>query len=120
MPTDPPGPSPANPYAVLGLERRASEAEIKRAYFWLVREYSPEREPEKFQEIRAAYEELRTPEGRARAELFMLQPPPDLPKRRRSKPDLSVHPEDIINLARELALAQLSLHEDFHEPELPK
>jgi curved DNA-binding protein CbpA len=111
---------PRNPYAVLGLDRRASDAEIKRAYFRLVRDFPPEREPEKFQEIRAAYESLRTPESRARADLFVLQPPPALPRRRRGKQDLDVHAEDVINLALELALAQISMHEDFHEPELPK
>jgi curved DNA-binding protein CbpA len=110
----------ANPYAVLGVDRRASDAEIKRAYFRLVREYAPEREPEKFQEVRAAYEALRTPEARARVNLFLLQPPPELARRRRIKQDLSVHPEDIVSLALELALANVSVHEDFHEPELPR
>ncbi len=121
MPGNPPAPRPSDPYAVLGVARRADEAEIKRAYFRLVREYSPEREPEKFQQIRAAYEQLRSPEARARTDLFLLQPPPDaLPKRRRGKYDLDLHAEDVIDLALELALAQLAVHEDFHEPELPK
>ena len=111
---------PADPYTVLGIDRQASEAEIKRAYFRLVREYSPENEPEKFQEIRAAYEQLRAPETRAQADLFLLQPPPPLPRRRQLKFDLDLHAEDIVNLAFELALAQLLLHEDFHEPELPR
>lgn len=109
-----------DPYRVLGVDRQASEAEIKRAYFRLVREYSPEREPERFQEIRAAYERLRTPERRAQTDLFLLQPPPALPNRRRPTYDLSVHPEDIVALALELGLAELSVRKDFHEPELPQ
>ncbi len=121
MPTNQPASPSPDPYAVLGVARKADEAEIKRAYFRLVREYSPEREPEKFQEIRAAYEQLRTPEARSRTDLFLLQPPPgELPKRRRGRYDLDVHPEDVIALALELALAQIAVHEDFHEPELPK
>lgn len=123
MPGDrnPAAPRPPDPYVVLGVARKADEGEIKRAYFRLVREYSPEREPEKFQEIRAAYEQLRTPEARARTDLFLLQPPAEgLPKRRRSKYDLDVHPEDVIALTLELTLAQIAVHEDFHEPELPK
>ena len=47
-------------YAVLGLDQSATEKEIKRAYYKLVRKYSPESDVEKFQEIREAYEYLRT------------------------------------------------------------
>ncbi|MEZ4727116.1 MAG: J domain-containing protein [Caldilineaceae bacterium] len=92
-----------DPYLVLGIGRRATDAEIKRAYFQLVRQFPPEREPEKFQQIRAAYERLRTPESRALIDLFLLQPPPDLPNRRRPSYDLSVHQEDLAILALELA-----------------
>jgi curved DNA-binding protein CbpA len=105
---------------VLGVGRRASEAEIKRAYFRLVREYSPEHAPEKFQEVRAAYEQLRSPEARSKADLFLLQPPPELPKRRLPKLDLEIHSEDIVSLALEVGLAEIPVHKDFHEPVLPK
>ncbi len=46
-------------YKVLGLEQGASQMEIKKAYFSLVRKYSPEESPEKFREIREAYERLK-------------------------------------------------------------
>ena len=39
-------------YRTLGLEQGASQKEIKKAYFSLVRTYSPEESPEKFREIR--------------------------------------------------------------------
>ncbi len=110
---------PNDPYAVLGIERTSDEAVIKRAYFRLVREYPPEREPEKFQELRAAYDQVRSAEVRSQTDLFLLQPPPALPKRRKLSYDLDVHPADIIALALELGLAGLSVQEDFHEPELP-
>ena len=109
-----------DPYVVLGVERDATEAEIKRAYFQLVREYPPEREPEKFQQVRAAYEQVRTPEARSQTDLFLLQPPPHLPRRRRLAYDLDVHPEDVLALALELGLTDLSVHEDFHEPQFPR
>jgi curved DNA-binding protein CbpA len=112
-------PRPSDPYMTLGIDRRASDAEIKRAYFKLVREYSPEHAPEKFQEIRAAYERLRTPEARSQADLFLIQPPPAMPRRRIPKLDLNVHEADIIALAFELSLAETSVHKDFHEPILP-
>ena len=63
---------PQDPYAVLGVDRTSDEAAIKRAYFRLVREYPPEREPEKFQELRAAYDQVRTADLRA-----SRQPAPD-------------------------------------------
>jgi curved DNA-binding protein CbpA len=111
---------PKDPYAVLGVERTSDEAAIKRAYFRLVREYPPEREPQKFQEIRAAYDQVKTAEARSQTDLFLLQPPPPMPRRRKLAFDLDVHPSDIVALALELGLTELSFQEDFHEPELPK
>lgn len=102
-----------DPYVVLGLERQATAEEIKRAYFQCVRQFPPEQEPEKFQEIRRAYEHLRDPEQRSLTDLFLLQPPPDLPNRRRPKYDLSVHSEDIILLA--IDMITTSMEEDFRE-----
>jgi curved DNA-binding protein CbpA len=45
-------------YETLGIAKTAGEGEIKRAYFGLVRKYQPDRFPEEFKEIRAAYETL--------------------------------------------------------------
>lgn len=45
-------------YEILGIEENADEKAVKRAYFKLIRTYSPEKDPERFQEIRAAYERL--------------------------------------------------------------
>ena len=53
-----------NYYEILGLDEGASESEIKRAYFKLIRTFSPESNPEKFQEIREAYENLKNPKKR--------------------------------------------------------
>lgn len=100
-----------DPYITLKLERHTTADEIKRAYFQLVRQFPPEREPEKFQEIRRAYEQLRDPEQRALTDLFLLQPPPDLPNRRRPSYDLSVHSEDIFLLAMDLAATPME--QDF-------
>lgn len=102
-----------DPYSVLALDRQASEEDIKRAYFQLVRQFPPERAPEKFREIRTAYEQLRDPENRARIALFLLQPPPPLPKQRRPSYDLSVHAEDLLTLAMELV--HTPMQADFGE-----
>ncbi|WP_461360818.1 J domain-containing protein [Candidatus Darwinibacter acetoxidans] len=52
-------------YQTLGVAPDASEQEIKRAYFRLVRVHPPEKDPEQFQTIRRAYEILRDPKSRA-------------------------------------------------------
>lgn len=107
-----------DPYAVLGISRRAGSEEVRRAYFELAKQHSPETDPERFQVIRAAYDALRTDEGRARAGLFLLQPPAPLPTGRRPSYDLDVHPSDLVRLALEIELATLSLRDDFREPSL--
>jgi len=62
-------------YKVLGVSKDASQEEIKRAYYRLVRIYHPDvsADPEarrKFEEIRKAYEVLSDPEKRAKYDKF--------------------------------------------------
>lgn len=80
---------PVNPYRVLALDPTASDAAIKQAYFQKVREHPPEKDPQQFKRIRAAYDALRTPEARAATDLFMLHPPPDYEPYKRA-PTLTV------------------------------
>jgi curved DNA-binding protein CbpA len=61
-----------DPYKTLSLEHGATEIEIKHAYFNKVREHSPERDPEAFKRIRAAYEALRSSGERAKTDLFLI------------------------------------------------
>jgi curved DNA-binding protein CbpA len=85
-----------DPYAVLGLLRGATEREVKRAYFELVRAYPPEEQPDAFKLIRAAYEKLRTGGAKAETDLFLFQPPPAWePRRRRPKLNLDFRPDDL-------------------------
>lgn len=55
----------ADHYAVLGVARDATAADVKRAYFQLVRRHTPEDDPEAFQRISTAYRVLSDPEQRA-------------------------------------------------------
>ncbi len=86
----------SDPYAALGLERGANLSEVKRAYFALVRQYSPETNPEAFKLVRAAYEKLNSSESKSETDLFLFQPPPSWePRKRRRKLDLDFDPQDV-------------------------
>lgn len=47
-----------DPFTVLGVADDADDAEIRQRYLVLVREFPPDRAPERFQELRAAYDAL--------------------------------------------------------------
>ena len=59
-----------NPYEVLGVNRNASDGEIKRAFRKLARQYHPDRNKgdagaeAKFKDVQAAYDAIGTPEAR--------------------------------------------------------
>ena len=57
-------------YDILGLEPGASQVEIKKAYFKLIRQYPPESAPEQFQKIREAYEQLKSAANKPEEPVF--------------------------------------------------
>ena len=59
-----------DPYETLSLTPDAGEAEIRRRYLELVREFPPDRAPERFAVVHAAYEELRDPARRLQSQIF--------------------------------------------------
>lgn len=59
-----------DPFTTLGVDETAGDAEIRRRYLALVREFPPDRAPARFQEIRAAYEALG--DERKRLEMQLL------------------------------------------------
>jgi curved DNA-binding protein CbpA len=63
-----------DPYEVLGITREADEAKIRSRYLELVRAYAPDRAPERFAAIRAAYDEVRDPLKRLEVQLFSVEP----------------------------------------------
>jgi curved DNA-binding protein CbpA len=78
-----------------------------------VREHPPERDADQFKRIRAAYEILRDPARRAEWDLFVaLLPPTPLPSRRRPKPDLAFHREDVVWVLRQEIRSSLQNAED--------
>lgn len=57
-------------YEILGIQPGASQIEIKKAYFKMIRQYSPETDPEQFQKIREAYEYLKNAENSPKGPVF--------------------------------------------------
>ena len=64
----------SNPYEIMGLGAGASESEIRQRYLELVREFPPDRAPERFAAVHAAYASLRDPALRLYAQLFSIDP----------------------------------------------
>lgn len=50
-----------DPFLILGLPREAGEAEIRARYLELVKQFPPDTAPDKFREIRAAFEAAKDP-----------------------------------------------------------
>lgn len=59
-----------DPFATLGLPPDAGDEEIRSRYLELVRAHPPERSPQRFAEIRAAYDALRDPVARIKRQVF--------------------------------------------------
>ncbi|MCZ6679266.1 MAG: J domain-containing protein [Candidatus Poribacteria bacterium] len=64
-----------NPFDVLRVDESASDAEVKKAYFQMVRQFTPEKHAEQFKEIREAYDLLKDPSRRLEAEVFSFAKP---------------------------------------------
>ncbi len=110
----------SDPYRVLGVMSTASQAEIKRTYFGLIRQYSPETAPEQFKIIRGAYEKIKDVSRRAETDIFLPYPPPawqppdDMPSF-----DLSFNPSDALFVIRHWGdLGRTDFREDFEEIDL--
>jgi len=111
----------SDPYQVLGLRPGASHEEVRRAYFQRVRAHPPERDPETFKAIRAAYEQL-CHSTEVQDALFQLCEPGEWPLDRirvKAKVDTEFHPEDVIAVLRAWSeLGREDFSGDFREVDL--
>ncbi len=89
-------------YEILGIERTASNDEIKQAYFSLARQYHPDSNPsesasEYFLILQKAYETLRNPKKRKEHDLMLLQAQPEVDmikiSYQLSSPEIPVNPD---------------------------
>lgn len=62
-----------DPYVTMGLAPDADETAVRKRYLELVRQHPPDRSPDRFAEIRAAYEALRDPVKRLESKLLELK-----------------------------------------------
>jgi len=86
-------PAVGDPYAALGMAPTATDAEVKQAYFTQVRAHPPESDPQTFKRIRAAYDQLRSPEKRLDTDMLRLQswPEPAWSAELKGEPALDLH-----------------------------
>ncbi len=64
-----------NPYEILKLDPSADDADVRKSYLNLVRQFPPEQYPQHFSEINRAYEMIKDEARRIKHALF---PPPVL------------------------------------------
>lgn len=69
-----------NPFDVLDVDEDASDADVKKAYFQMVRQFTPEKHAERFKQIREAYDLLKDPSQRLEAEVFNFTKPSSIPE----------------------------------------
>ncbi|MDM8560333.1 J domain-containing protein [Candidatus Parabeggiatoa sp. HSG14] len=63
------------PFDILGIAENATDEEIKKAYLQKIRQNPPERAPEQFKTIRAAFEAISDRSQRLKYQLFHHEPP---------------------------------------------
>ncbi len=104
-----------DPYRVLGLPPTATQAEIKRAYFALIRQHPPETEADNFKLIRAAYEKIKDAARRLETDIFLPQPPPAWQPGPDTPPlDTTFHPADAMHVLRHWGdLGRTDFSEDY-------
>jgi hypothetical protein len=62
----------SDPFSILGVDDCAGDEQVRRRYLTLVRASPPYREPERFQNYRAAYEALRDERKRLECKLLTV------------------------------------------------
>lgn len=64
-----------NAYDILGVTPEANDKTVRNAYLEAIRLFPPERDPDRFATLNAAYQTLKDEESRRRYDLFSTQCP---------------------------------------------
>ena len=106
-----------DPYRILGLSSSASQADIKRTYFALIRQYPPETEAETFKIVRGAYEKVKDARRRVEADILLPKPPPAwTPPATPLQLDTTFRPADALIALRGWGdLGRTDFQDDFRE-----
>ncbi len=68
-----------NPFEILGIGPESGDAAVRKAYLDKVRRFSPEKDPEAFKKIQAAYEQVKDERSRIEHYLFNAEKPAESP-----------------------------------------
>ena len=109
-----------NPYQILEIPKDAAQEEIKNAYFRLIKKYPPEKDPEKFKTIRAAYESLKTVAKKAETDVFIFREPEqafEFPEEMKPFADIHIGAEDFLEILTDLYsdLNRADFEDDYTE-----
>lgn len=109
-----------DPYRVLGVSSTATQIDIKRAYFALIRQYPPETEADTFKIIRGAYEKIKDVQRRSETDIFLPQPPPNWTGLIEPPEfDTRFYPQDVLTALRDWGdLGRTNFETDFKEIDL--
>ena len=61
-----------NPYEILGIDKNSSESDVKKAYFNLIKRFTPEKHGDEFKKIRGAYDQLKDSKKRIETDMFIF------------------------------------------------
>ncbi len=67
------------PYEILGVDPHSDDKAIRKAYLELLKQFPPDRSPDRFKEISGAYEEIKDEKKRLKNYLFDKKTPVDRP-----------------------------------------
>jgi curved DNA-binding protein CbpA len=97
------------PFEILGIPESVTDEQAKTAYLQKTREFPPERFPEKFKEIKDAFEKVKTFRERVDYKLFHLEEPhmDNFMKTMKFQTDDRITPEKLIALIAEAAREEI-------------
>ncbi len=59
-------------YLTLGVTLEANDHEIRKKYLTLIKQHTPEKSPDRFQQVTTAYEKIKSSRARIRTALFEI------------------------------------------------